>query len=424
MKRAILIVMDSVGIGGAEDAAAFGDAGADTLGHIARACAEGRGERAGLRSGSLRLPNLDRLGLGRAARASTGRPLPNLGSAGEPEGQWGYAAEVSKGKDTPSGHWEIAGVPVPFDWSYFPTTLPCFPKELTDALIAEAKLPGILGNKHASGTTIIAELGAEHVRTGKPICYTSADSVFQIAAHEAAFGLDRLFEVCAIARRLCDPLNIGRVIARPFLGEDAANFVRTANRRDYAVPPPEPTLLDRVAASGRRVIGVGKIGDIFAHQGVSEVIKAPSNDLLFTATLAATERLGDGDLLVVNFVDFDTLYGHRRDVAGYAAALEAFDRRLPELEARLRKGDLVIITADHGCDPTATGTDHTREHVPILAFGPDIAAGAIGRRETFADMGETIAAHLGLAPGRHGRSFLGPGQGALSPRPEGKGSAP
>jgi phosphopentomutase len=405
MSRAVILVLDSFGIGGAEDAADFGDAGADTLGHIAAACAAGRGDKGGLRRGPLRLPNLDRLGLGRAAEASTGRKLPGLGAADGAEGRWGYGVEVSKGKDTPSGHWEIAGVPVPFDWGYFPETIPCFPAALTEALIREARLPGIIGNRHASGTTIIAELGAEHIRTGKPICYTSADSVFQIAAHERHFGLDRLYEACLIARRLVDPMNIGRVIARPFLGETPADFTRTANRRDYAVPPPEPTLLDRVVAAKGHTIGVGKIGDIFAHKGVSEVVKAAGNNALFDATLAALDRLGEGDLLFTNFIDFDSLYGHRRDVAGYAAALEEFDRRLPELTAKLMPGDLAIITADHGCDPTWRGTDHTREHVPILAFGPGIGAGAIDRRG-FADMAETVAAHLGIAPGRHGKSFL------------------
>jgi phosphopentomutase len=405
MSRAILLVLDSVGIGGAEDAAEFGDAGSDTVGHIAEACAAGKGDKAGLRSGPLMLPNLDALGLSNAVRESTGQALPNLGASGTPTGRWGYGVESSKGKDTPSGHWEIAGVPVMFDWGYFPNTVPCFPAELTQALIKEAHLPGILGDKHASGTEIIAELGEEHIRTGKPICYTSADSVFQIAAHETHFGLQRLYEVCEIARRLVDPYNIGRVIARPFVGESKADFVRTANRHDYAVPPPEPTLLDRAVAAGRRVIGLGKIGDIFAQRGVSEVIKAPNNNAMFDATLKGVAGLGDGDLLFTNFVDFDSSYGHRRDVPGYAAALEAFDRRLPELQAILRPGDLVIITADHGCDPTWTGTDHTREHVPILAFGPEAGAGPLGPR-AFSDIGETVAAHLGLAPGRHGRSFL------------------
>jgi phosphopentomutase len=407
MKRAILLVIDSFGIGAAEDAARFGDAGADTFGHIAEGCATGRGDRAGLRSGPLRLPNLDRLGLSRAAAASTGKARFDIGGgSAPPTALWGYAVETARGKDTPSGHWEIAGVPVSFDWTYFPDTVPTFPKALTDALIREARLPGILGDKHASGTTIVAELGEEHIRTGKPICYTSADSVLQIAAHETHFGLDRLYEVCLIARRLCDPLNVGRVIARPFVGETKATFVRTSHRRDYAVPPPEPTLCDRVVASGHRVVGIGKVGDIFAHRGISETIKGADDGALLDATLAQLATLGDGDLLFANYVDFDTLYGHRRDITGYAAALEAFDRRLPELIARLKAGDLAVITADHGNDPSFRGTEHTREHVPILAFGPGVRGGEVGRRSTFADIGESLAAHLGLPPGRHGRSFL------------------
>ncbi len=274
MKRAFLLVMDSFGIGGAEDAASFGDAGADTLGHIAAACAEGRANRDGLRAGPLKLPNLTRLGLGAAAKASTGTLPPGLDGNPGPEAIFGYGVETSTGKDTPSGHWEIAGVPVSFAWTYFPETVPTFPPSLTEALTSEAGLPGILGDKHASGVPIIQELGEEHIRTGKPICYTSADSVFQIAAHESHFGLERLYEVCAIARRLCDPLNVGRVIARPFVGETAETFKRTANRRDYAVPPPEPTLLDRLSEAGRTVISVGKIGDIFAHRGTGTILKA------------------------------------------------------------------------------------------------------------------------------------------------------
>jgi phosphopentomutase len=405
LRRAILIVLDSFGIGGAEDAATFGDEGADTIGHIAEACAAGKGDRAGLRSGPLNLPNLGRLGLAQAAAASTGGAALALGYSGVPQARYGYGVEISRGKDTPSGHWEIAGQPVDFEWGYFPRTIPCFPKELTDALIDETDLPGILGNKHGSGMDIIAELGVDHIRSGRPICYTSVDSVFQIAAHEAHFGLDRLYELCRVARRLVDPLRIGRVIARPFLGETPEDFVRTANRRDYAVPPPEPTLLDRLVQRRSRVIGVGKIGDIFAHRGVSEEIKAGSNKECFDAIRAAMPTLRDGDLIFANLNDFDTLYGHRRDVAGYAAALEEFDRRLPELESLLKDGDLLIITADHGNDPTFRGNDHTREHVPILAHGPGLPTGPIGRRQSLADIGATVAAHLGLEPGEHGTRF-------------------
>ncbi|WP_321342852.1 phosphopentomutase [Breoghania sp.] len=406
MARAILMVLDSFGIGGADDAETFGDLGSDTLGHIAAACARGDGDREGLRSGPLHLPNMDRLGLGAAARSSNGIRPPGLGHEGAPEGIWGYAAEVSNGKDTPSGHWEIAGVPVLFDWGYFPETVPTFPDELIAAFVERAGLPGILGNKHASGTDIIAELGEEHVRSGKPICYTSADSVFQIAAHEDHFGLERLYEICLIARELVDEYNIGRVIARPFVGETAGDFVRTGNRRDYSVLPPAPTLLDRAKAAGREVIAVGKISDIFAHQGVTRSIKASGNEALFEANLKAMDEAGDGDIVFTNFVDFDMLYGHRRDVPGYAAALEAFDRRLPEIEARLKPGDLAILTADHGCDPTWQGTDHTREHVPVIGFGPGLAAKEIGGRTSYADIGATIAAHLGLDPGQYGKNFL------------------
>jgi phosphopentomutase len=406
LPRAFLLVLDSFGIGGAEDAAEFGDAGADTLGHIAEACAGGRADQKGLRSGPLQMPNLARLGLGLAGQASTGRPPAGMPLETAPGAVWGYGVETSQGKDTPSGHWEIAGVPVTFDWGYFPDTVPAFPKSLTDALIAEGRLPGILGDKHASGTAILEELGEEHIRTGKPICYTSQDSVLQIAAHEKHFGLERLYELCLIARRLVDPLKIGRTIARPFLGETAATFARTPNRRDYSVPPPEPTLLDRAEAEGIDVVTIGKIGDIFAHRGTGRIVKGKNDMELVDATLKAMESAGDRSLVFANYVDFDTQFGHRRDVAGYAGALEAFDRRVPEILARSRPGDLVIFTSDHGNDPTYRGTDHTREHTPIIGYRHGIPGMPVGRRNTLSDIGESVAAHLGLKPGRHGKSFL------------------
>jgi phosphopentomutase len=398
MPRAIVCILDSFGIGGAPDAADYGDGhghndlGSDTLGHIAEHY-------------DLNLPNLDAMGLGAAAKLSTGR-VPR-GLTDQPKGgRWGVGREVSKGKDTPSGHWEIAGVPVPFAWGYFPQTIPTFPRELTDALIRNAKLPGILGNKHASGVPIIEEFGEEHIRTGKPICYTSIDSVFQIAASEEHFGLQRLYEVCEEAFKLTAPMMIGRVIARPFTGDNKATFKRTGNRRDFAISPPEPTLLDRAKAAGRQVFAIGKISDIYAGSGVTHKIKASGNMVLFDRTLEALDMARDGDYVMTNFVDFDQEYGHRRDIPGYARALEAFDARLPELIAKLQPDDLLLLTADHGNDPSWIGTDHTREQTPILCFSPSLSSGSVGLRMTFADIGESIAHWLGLVPGKHGHSFL------------------
>ena len=398
--RAILIVLDSFGLGAARDAEAFGDNGADTFGHIIEEAAAGQANSAE-RFGPLKLPNLKKLGLFAAHDNYIGNP----GATDSFDGLYGVAQEQSKGKDTPSGHWEMAGVPVLFDWGYFPKTIPTFPKDLTDALIEQGELPGILGNCHASGTEIIAEMGDEHMRSGKPIVYTSADSVLQIAAHEETFGLDHHYALCDIARKLVDPLGIGRVIARPFVGENG-NFTRTANRKDLAVPPPEPTLLDKMTEAGRQVISIGKIGDIFAHQGTGEIVKAAGNMALTDATIDTMARAADGSLIFTNLVDFDQSFGHRRDTAGYAHALEEFDARLPELCGALKDGDLVILTADHGCDPTWPGTDHTREVVPVIAFGPTIQGRSIGERETFADIGQSIAGHLGLSPLSHGESIL------------------
>lgn len=407
MSRGFLIVMDSVGIGGAPDAATYGDVGSDTLGHIAEACADGRGDGHG-RTGPLAIPVLRSLGLGAAHRGAAGTEPPGLQAAAAASGAWGHAVEASRGKDTPSGHWELAGVPIAFDWTYYPVTVPAFPPDFTAALVHEAGLPGVLGDCHASGTEIIARLGEEHVRTGKPILYTSADSVVQIAAHEQAFGLERLYDLCRIARRLV-PDTVGRVIARPFVGTSAADFARTGNRKDLAVPPPSPTLLERHAEAGGTVISIGKIGDIFAHRGTGEQVKASGHPALWDALLDAADKAPDNALVVVNFVDFDSLWGHRRDVAGYAAELEAFDRRLPDFLGRLRPGDLAVLTADHGNDPTWPGTDHTREQVPVLMTGPAAPRGDLGQL-AFADVGATLAEHLGLPPGAHGVSVLGGGR--------------
>ena len=405
MARAIIIVADSFGIGATPDAAKFGDQGSDTLGHIAENCANGLADN-DIRKGKLNIPNMTALGLGEAAMDATGRVPPGLEHGGAMIGAYGHAKELSRGKDTPSGHWEIAGVPVDFDWGYFPLEVPTFPKELTDALIKQANLPGILGNCHASGTTIIAELGEEHIKTGMPICYTSADSVFQIAAHEEHFGLDRLYEVCEITFKLVASYNIGRVIPRPFVGSSSADFKRTANRRDIAIPPHRPTLLDKFSEAGGTVISVGKIADIYAQRGISKKVKASGNMALFDAMMTEIDQAPDNSIVFTNLVDFDMEFGHRRDVPGYANALEEFDARIPELRAVLKPGDLVIVTADHGCDPTWRGNDHTREFVPIMAFGPAINPGPIGMRDSFADIGQTVADHLGIAPLAAGTSFL------------------
>ncbi|HEY5643386.1 MAG TPA: phosphopentomutase [Woeseiaceae bacterium] len=399
MARAIILVLDSFGIGATEDAERFGDQGADTFGSIARM-------RAASDDGPLRLPNLARLGLYHAAKESTGRFPAGVDADVEIIGAYGHAAELSSGKDTPSGHWEIAGVPVLFDWGYFTGKTDTFPPELLDRLIERAGLPGVLGNCHASGTTIIAELGDEHVRTGKPIVYTSADSVFQIACHEEAFGLERLYELCDIARELVDDYNIGRVIARPFTGSGPDSYVRTGNRRDLTTPPHAPTVLDKLVAAGGEVISIGKIADIYAHQGITRKVKASGNAALFDATVAEVASAPDNSIVFTNFVDFDMLYGHRRDVPGYAAALEYFDGRLPEVMDRMRADDLLILCADHGCDPTWQGSDHTREHIPVLAYGKRVRPGSIGRRDTFADIGQSLASLFALPAMDHGTSFL------------------
>ena len=398
MARAFLIVMDSVGCGGAPDAADFGDAGANTLGHIALACAEGRADQG--RSGPLHLPNLDALGLGAAIELASGLKAPGLGT--QPKGRWGAATEVSRGKDTPSGHWELAGVPVPWDWTYFPDTVPAFPEDLVALVCKLAGTTGILGNCHASGVPIIAEHCEAHLRTGWPICYTSADSVFQIAAHEEAFELERLLKLCADLAPHLHAMRVGRVIARPFTG-GPGNFQRTANRHDFAMDPPAPTLLDWVKNAGRATHAVGKIGDIFSMKGVGKLWKG-NNDLdLFDHLDRLLEEVEPGSLTFANFVEFDSLYGHPRDVAGYARALETFDARVGDFLARLRPGDLAIFTADHGNDPTWRGTEHTRERVPILCAG--VGAGPLGLRG-FVDVAASVAAHLGVDAQGPGRSFL------------------
>lgn len=391
--RAFLIVLDSVGIGGAPDADRFfndgqPDTGANTVAHIAQAR-------------PLVMPHLDALGLGAAVRLASGTDAPGLGVV--PQGLWGAATEMSVGKDTPSGHWEIAGVPVPWDWHYFPDTQPAFPPQVTARLCELAGTDGILGNCHASGTQVIDDFGAQHIRTGWPICYTSVDSVLQIAAHEDHFGLDRLIALCRDIAPMLHQMRVGRAIARPFVGEVPGQFRRTANRRDFAIPPPGDTILDIAAGAGRVTHAIGKIGDIFSHRGISQLHKGKSDADLAQHLIRLAGDAEPGSLTFANFVEFDTNFGHRRDIPGYAAQLEWFDTVAGQFLARLRPGDLAIFTADHGNDPGWHGTDHTRERVPVLGFG--VGARAVGQ-VGFADIGASVMAHLGLPAPAFGRSFL------------------
>jgi phosphopentomutase len=392
-----------VGIGGAPDASRFyngdlPDLGANTLAHIVQACAEGRAEDG--RSGPLQVLHLERLGLGAAIRLASGVPCPGLDA--EPVGLWGCAAERSPGKDTPSGHWELAGVPVPWNWHFFPDADPAFPEDLTRFVAEAAGTTGILGNCHASGTEVLEQLGAAHMQSGQPICYTSADSVFQIAAHEETFGLTRLLDLCrAIAPRL-HAMKVGRVIARPFVGTPEDGFIRTPNRRDFAIAPPAPVLTNWVQDAGRAVHAIGKIGDIFSMQGIDSVVKGPDAELM----VHLAERVADaedGSLTFANFVEFDSQYGHRRDIAGYARALEWFDAQIGALLDQLRAGDMLVLTADHGNDPSWPGTDHTREQVPVLVAG--YGAGSAGQVR-FVDVAASVAAHLGVPGQGDGRCFL------------------
>ncbi|GLO79052.1 phosphopentomutase [Sulfitobacter pontiacus] len=393
MARAFLVVMDSVGIGGAPDADSFfngrvPDTGANTLGHIAQACAEGRAEDG--RSGPLNVPHMASLGLGPAIELASGLHIASLD--GTVSGTWGAATEISRGKDTPSGHWELAGLPVPWEWHYFPDVSKSFPPALVAQLAAFAGTDEILGNCHAPGTAIIEEFGAQHIKTGFPICYTSADSVLQIAAHEESFGLQRLLDLCENMAPIAHEMKVGRVIARPFIGDAQSGFTRTTNRRDFAIKPPAPVLSNWVQDSGARVYAVGKIGDIFSMTGFDEVRKG-SDETLMGHLGDLVESAEDGSLTFANFVEFDSLYGHRRDVSGYARALEWFDAEIGKLLGQLRDGDLLVLTADHGNDPTWVGTDHTRERAPVLVAGQ--GAGSLGQIG-FRDVAGLVARHLGV----------------------------
>ncbi len=398
MARAIILMMDSFGIGGAPDAAAFDNAGADTLGNIAMA------------NNGLKIPNLHALGLTTAASEATGKK-PNIGiqikdSMSNINAKFGHMKELGIAKDTTSGHWEMAGVPVLKPWGYFSPDYPSFPQQLIDNICKESGISGILGNSAASGTEIIQRLGEEHIKTGLPIFYTSADSCLQIACHEKYFGLDRLYKLCEIAFRHVKPYNIARIIARPFIGEKAGEFTRTPNRHDYSVSPFAPTILDKLKNSGGNVISIGKINDIYAGQGITKAVKASGLEELWDVTLEEVRTAPDNTIIFTNFVDFDMLWGHRRNVKGYADGLEYFDSRLPEILPFLKEDDIVIITADHGNDPTYKGTDHTREQVPVIMFGHNVKKENIGQRETFADIAQTLSAYFNLSAFENGVSFL------------------
>ncbi|MEW6056884.1 MAG: phosphopentomutase [Bdellovibrionota bacterium] len=386
--RVVLIVLDGVGCGELPDASSYGDAGSDTLGHVSMAYPE------------LRLPHLARWGLGHLTRMPTVPALP----LDQCTASFGRCQELSNGKDTTSGHWEMAGIVVKKAFATFPQG---FPKEIVERWVKENQLPGILGNTTASGTEIIKDLGEEHIKTGKPILYTSADSVWQIAAHEKHFGLERLYAISKSARKICDELQISRVIARPFLGDSSAGFKRTHHRKDFSQTPPEKTMMEFVLEQGQPCVGIGKIWNIFNGRGISQSLETEDNaDGLRTLERALDEyKTG---LLFVNLIDFDMLYGHRRDVKGFAKALEEFDQFLPRLEKKLNPDDLVLITADHGNDPTYRGTDHTREYVPILAYRKGMPSRNLGIRSSIADIGQTVAHAFTGKPASlaHGKSFL------------------
>ena len=384
VRRVVLIVIDSVGVGAMPDAPQWGDAGSDTVGNMARA------------RGGLTLPNLGRLGLGNLTE------IPGTPPVAEPVGAFGRMALAAHGKDTMTGHWEMVGIKPDAPFRTYPEG---FPQELIDELCRRARVDGVLGNTVASGTEIIVELGEEHLRTGLPIVYTSADSVFQVAAHEGRFGLDRLYEVCQIARDLLRPPHrVGRVIARPFVGENAETFQRTSNRHDYALQPPH-MLLNDLKEAGLAVMAVGKIEDIFSGEGITFAAHTKNNADGIRAIHECLAKDEPG-LIFANLVDFDMLYGHRRDVEGYAQALIAFDEALPGIMAALRPDDVLVVTADHGNDPTYRGTDHTREYVPVLLAGPRVKAGVgVGTRPTLADLGATVADLLKVKYAGEGTSF-------------------
>lgn len=389
MGKAILVVLDSLGIGGAPDAEQFGDKGANTLGNIISKCSR---EEANIgRSGPLRIPNLEALGIMNALKVSSGGLLtPTERNTAVP---FAVATSFSRGKDTPSGHWELVSSPVDFDWFYFEKKNPVFPPDRIMQIIKKTGIPGILGDCHSSGIQILNKLGEQHIKTGKPIFYTSSDSVIQIAAHETTFGLRNLMELCVETARVFHPMRVCRVIARPFLHDKNGSFYRTHNRKDFSVDPIHETVCDRVVNGGGTCWGIGKIGDIFNQRSIKTFSSGLCDAELFKKLIELLPVANNGDFIFANFVEFDSLYGHRRDISGYARALESFDQQLPLLLDNLLKDDLLIITADHGNDPTYIGTNHTRERVPVL-FKNLFHPLKPNEMMSFSDVGSLIEDHL------------------------------
>ncbi|WP_343154202.1 phosphopentomutase [Buchnera aphidicola (Aphis aurantii)] len=406
MKRVFLMILDSFGIGSSVDAGKFNDCGADTFGHIVEQCFLGKANKA--REGYLKIPNLQKLGIFQAHNASTGKyPIGYDKKFYNSKiiASYGFASEISSGKDTTSGHWEIAGAPVLDDWYYFEKLNNTFPETLIHEIIKNFKLPGILGNCHASGTEIISKLGEEHIKTKKPILYTSSDSVLQVACHEDIFGLYNLYQLCHIIRSLLNKnkYKIARVIARPFIGMNKLNFQRTGNRVDFSIKPPSVTVMEKLVAEKKgKVIGVGKVSDIYAGVGISKSIKSFGLKELCNTTINEMQLAKNNTIVFTNFVDFDSIWGHRRDVSGYAKGLEFFDSQLYKMIHLVNKEDLLIITADHGCDPTWSGTDHTRENIPILIYSPGRKVKFLGHRTSFSDIGQTIAKYFSLSKMQYG----------------------
>lgn len=410
MKRVFLMILDSFGIGSSLDANKFNDHGADTFGHIVEKCFLGEANKQ--RQGVLNIPNLKRLGIVQAYKASTGKyPLGCHEEIDESKiiASYGFASEISSGKDTTSGHWEIAGVPVLDNWHYFKKINNTFPNILLDKIVKNFKLPGVLGNCHASGTEIISKFGEEHIFTGKPILYTSSDSVVQIACHEKTFGLSNLYALCKTMRTLLNQnkYKIARVIARPFIGTDKLNFQRTGNRVDFSMKPPSITVMEKLINEKQgTVVAVGKVSDIYSGIGISKSIKSFGLKELCNSTINEMKLAKNNTIVFTNFVDFDSIWGHRRDVAGYARGLEFFDDQLLNIINLVTAQDLLIITADHGCDPTWIGTDHTRENIPVLIYSPTKKTNFLGHRKTFADIGQTIAEYFSLSNMQYGKSML------------------